>query len=201
MFINNIYNSCTSVSIWVNPIDKSFKPQIDCVHPIIPGYGDTVDTYKEEMKTWAASSKGKLGCAGLRLPYCDEEGRETQQNVNYSMIYAEEEADWYIIISTNKDICEMTTFGTNGGWKLQKLEASSCKIPFLSCHFWLKMCIRYKVYIHTDISLPRIRMSRTACLPASAPAAVTRGSTCEVWLHRVPSLRQSETLGSGEILH
>ena len=37
LFINNWYNSCTSVSIWVNPIDKSFQPQIVCVHPIIPG--------------------------------------------------------------------------------------------------------------------------------------------------------------------
>ena len=54
------------------------------------------------------------------------------------------------MISTNKDICEMTTFGTNGGWKLQKLEVSSCKIPLffiLSLLIWLKMCIQYTVYI------------------------------------------------------
>ena len=93
-----------------------------------------MDTYKEEMKTWAASSKGKLGCAGLRLPYCDEEGRETQQNVNYSMIYAEEGADisWYLqtTIFVKWRHLELMEVGSCRNWKLQAAKSLFYLVTF-----------------------------------------------------------------------
>ena len=139
----------------------------------------------------ARCGKGKLGCAGLRLPYCDEDWRGTEQNVNCLIIY----------LCWLKKLIQTTIF-VNRRHLRWRLEVSESKCAYMQI---FHICARYLLtftWINGVINA-RIQIwpgDEEHCvskekMPAPAPAAVTRGSTWEVWLHRGPSLRQSENFG------
>ena len=89
---------------------------------------------------------------------------------------AEEEADIY-------DICEQTTFETNGGWKIQKENVHTCMqifhiyACFLLTFTWINGVINARIQVWPEDEEHCVSEEE---MPAPAAAAVTRGSTWEV---------------------